>query len=134
MYQQLVQGLGTEMVSKIHFVAPIDDFDWTKIDRGMISCHASWSGYSLLFGKAILNSIEKYELEGFQIYLIDIDRFSTVQQIELFGNVCQGYFETVWIENGLIEFTYQDNNMATETMEFKNFLERGLGLHQRRIK
>ena len=77
-----------------------------------------------MHGKSILNLIDNSKSKDFEIYIIDIDTISPEKQTELIGTVCHGYFESVWIENGKIEFNYRDNNRATELHKFKDYLNR----------
>ena len=71
----------------------------------------------------IENSIDK----DFEIIIVDnVDFISREKQIELIGSVCHGYFESIWIENGKVEFIYKDNNQATELPKFRDFLDKKL--------
>ncbi len=122
MIDQLYKGISDETFSRINQIDKVDEFDLTQVERGILSIHALWSGQSIVHGKSILNLIDNSESKDFDINIIDIDTLSPEKQIELMGTVCHGYFESVWIENGKIEFNYRDNNRATELAKFKDYL------------
>jgi hypothetical protein len=129
MTDQLYQCLSKRITARIKQIDKVDEFDLTKIDRGILSIHASWSGQSIMYGKSILSLIDNSRSTDFEIHIIDIDTISPEKQIELFGSVCHGYFESFWIENGKIEFIYRDNNKGTELGKFMNYLNEKLNLY-----
>jgi len=122
MTDQLYRDISDDTLSRINQIERIDEFDLTKVERGILSIHARWSGQSIMHGKSILNLIDNSQSKDFEINIIDIDVLDPEKQIELIGTLCHGYFESVWIENGKIEFNYRDNNRATEFASFKDYL------------
>lgn len=121
MNHQLFEDINN--INRIRKIDKIDEFDMTQVKKGILSIHAYWSKYSVMYGKSILNLIDNSKSNDFEIIIIDIDSISTKKQIEFIGNVCHGYFESVWIENGKIKFNYQDNNQMTELYKFKDYLK-----------
>lgn len=121
---QLHRELSADTVLRINQIDEVEEFELIQIERGLLAIHASWSGYSAMYGKAILNLLDKAETKNFEIAIIDIDSISPEKQTELLGFVCHGYFESIWIENGKIERSYRDNNQATELPKFINFLSK----------
>lgn len=124
MTDQLYEHLSKETFLRINQIDKVDEFDLTKIEKGIISIHANWSGQSIMHGKSILNLIDKSESKDFEINIIDLETITPEKQISLIGTVSQGYFESVWVENGKIEFNYRDNNRATELNKFKEYLSK----------
>jgi len=124
MYEELYQGVNKNTILRIQWLEQPNTFDLTNINKGLISVHARWSGYSWANGNFILKLLNKATAEGFNIYLIDIEKIDSDKQKELFGDISHGYFETVWIENGKIEYQYRDNNKNTELAKFKDFLQK----------
>lgn len=122
MTDQLYRNISPETLSRINQMEKVDDFNLTQVDRGILSIHAKWSIHSIMHGKSILNLIDNSISKDFEIIIIDIDTLSPGKQIELFGTICHGYYESVWIENGKIEFNYRDNNQVTELDKFKAYL------------
>lgn len=122
MTDQLYRDLSDETLSKINQIDKLDEFELNQIERGILSIHARWSGQSIIHGKSILKLINSSEAKDFEINIIDIDLLSPQKQIELIGTVCRGYFESVWIEDGKIEFNYRDNNQSTELASFREYL------------
>ena len=122
MTDQLYRDISDVTLSRINQIEKIDEFDLTKVERGILAIHARWRGQSIMHGKSILNLIDSSESNDFEINIIDIDALGPEKQIELIGTLCHGYFESVWIENGKIEFNYRDNSGATELATFKDYL------------
>ncbi|MDY8134461.1 hypothetical protein [Aquimarina sp. 2201CG5-10] len=130
MIDQLFQDISEDIYLRINQIDNIDKFDLTKVEKGILSIHARWSEQSVIHGKSILRLINNSEIKDFEIIIIDIDRISSQKQIELIGTVSQGYFESVWIENGRIEFNYRDNKKSIELIKFKNYLNEKINKSQ----
>lgn len=126
MTDQLYKEISQATVERINQIDKIDEFDLTQVHRGILSIHAHWSGHSILHGKSILKLIDNSETKDFEIKIIDIDLISPEKQIELMGTVCHGYFESVWIEKGKVEYNYRDNNQTSELAKFKDYLNEKL--------
>ena len=122
MIDQLYKDLGAETIARIVEIDNVEEFDISSVKKGILSIHAKWSGQSIMHGKSILNLIDDSDEKDFEINIIDIDSISSEKQLELIGAKCHGYFESVWIENGKIDFNYRDNNRATELSKFKEYL------------
>lgn len=122
MKDQLFKNITEETLSRINIIEQLDDFDIMDVRKGMLSIYAKWSGPSTLNGNSILKLLNDSESKNFEIIIVDIDSARPEKQKEIIGTVCNGYFESVWIENGKIEFIYCDNNDSTELPKFKNFL------------
>jgi len=122
MNNQLFKDISDDTLSRINQIKKIDEFDLTKVERGILSIHSPWSTQSIINGKSILNLIDDSASKDFEINIIDSDLLNSKKQIDLIDSVCHGYFESVWIENGKIEFTYCDNNRTTELVVFKEYL------------
>lgn len=94
-----------------------------KLCKAFISRHAPWSAYSIENKKVISELLREADSKDFAIYEFDIDSVSQEKQIELFGQPCQGYYESLWIESGKIEYVYLDNNLRTELEKFILYLK-----------
>ncbi|BDD06501.1 hypothetical protein [Aureibacter tunicatorum] len=99
------------------------EFDISKIEKGLISIHANWSGQSIINGKHILDTIQKSDFKNVEIHILDIDIMSLQDQIELIGDICHGYFESIWIERGEVDFVFKDNHSNTGLQDFVLYLK-----------
>lgn len=118
----LFENISEDLRSKIVIVSDLRDFDVSMINNGLICIHLSWSGYSFQHGKVILNLIDQLTLASFPIYIFDNIDTNGNDNWEWLGFLPQGYFECVWIENGVIKYIYRDNNKSTALNKFKNYL------------
>jgi hypothetical protein len=119
---KLFENISEFTLSKIRRVNNIDEINIPSLQKALIAVHSSWSSYSVLNGKSLLTDVATFKSLDFEIILIDIDSINLVMQQELFGQHCQGYFESVWVEQGKVIYTYFDNSKTTELSKFKNFI------------
>ncbi|TSE05590.1 hypothetical protein [Aquimarina algiphila] len=126
MNKHFYKGIKEDTSSRIIYVTDPNKFDITKVNKGILSFHANWSGHSIIHGNSILKLIDRSEVKDFYIYVFDIDLILQEKQLELIAAKCHGYFESVWVENGKIEFNYRDTNRAQELAKFIEFLNEKL--------
>lgn len=126
MLDSLHQDISKETFRKVQRLEKIHEVNIEQIQLGLLSVHASWSAYSILHGKKILNLIDQLKPKLLEVIVIDIDLLKKKEQIQYFGQQCQGYFESVWIENGKVIYKYMDNNISTEINSFLGFINDNL--------
>ncbi len=118
----LFNNLGAETLNRVHIIPDIQRFDLTSIRKGLLCVHAQWSGQSHMHGRQVLSVLDRHQLSDVEIHLVDIDQFPSRHQENLMGNLCHGYFESVWIEEFEIQYAYFDNSQGTELEGFLHFL------------
>lgn len=123
MTEELFADIPDETFSKIVWIENLEEFDSSKIDIGLISIHSKWSGHSILNGKLILKCIENMKNPDFKIFLIDNETINNEESIETIGMIPHGYFESVWIEKGEIQFSFKGNPKSDELNNFLKKLE-----------
>jgi|GEM_PF-1813448 len=122
MTDQLYSTISDKTLLRIKLIEKANEFNLEQVSRGIISIHARWSGQSIMFGRSILNLIDTCESTDFEINIIDIDTISPEKQIELMGHVCNGFFESVWVENGKIVLNSRNSKGIVELRKFKDNL------------
>ena len=79
--------------------------DFTKIEDGILTVYASWSGQAIINCTQTLQTLYEENYNG-QIIVIDTDCMTPDFQINMFGQVCNGNGEIFIIRNGKISKNY----------------------------
>lgn len=88
----------------------IQDDGSIKLDTmeyGLISCFATWSGYTYEIGNSILSQIAEGTNFKIPLKLLDCDFITIENQKKIFNSYNWGYFESCWVEKGEIQKRYK---------------------------
>lgn len=122
MSEELYIGLSEKLKSKIRTVDSPEAFQLDSVKNGLVAIHADWSGYSVAYGRSILRILDGTIREDIDIYVLDINAFTVDDQKEKVGLVSHGYFEGLWIENGMVAGRHEYGNGPEGFNQFKELI------------
>jgi len=109
-----------EINIKTKIIKKLSKLDLNIIEKGILIVYSRWSGPAISNCSNTLNMLKEIDYLG-NILLIDIDNIPYDSQINILGQVCQGWGESFEIENGKIIKTFAGKESYKEIMNnFKN--------------
>ncbi len=105
-------------IDKLIEIHDFNEFSITPSMTGLISIYAEWSVYSMMNAAQLLKVLDEGKLHEFSIYIINIDQAKPEKQQQELGFVSQGYFESVWVENGIIRKSFQKKQSFDQFVKF----------------
>lgn len=103
---------------KLTIIQKDEDFVLNEIEVGLISGFVNWSGYTIQIGLQVLEEIVAMGKKNIPLYIIDCDAISIETQEKLFGISNWGYFESCWVEKGIILKRYNRRDKLTPFVQF----------------
>lgn len=128
--KQLLRMLRPEIQSKIVVLDGFHVNSLRQIQQGLVSFHAVWSGPSVAMGQSVIQSLNAFDLTHFKLYLVDLDSVDPTELAELIGFQPQGYFESMWVEEGEILERFARGGPAVALKQIQRVLKSKLGLTQ----
>lgn len=96
-----------------------DDFEYVQLNRVLISNYASWSGYTFMVGISMIKRLSnKLSRKKVKHIVLDCDYVNSKRQLEIFNTASWGYFESSWIENGIILRQYKYKQELEPFLEY----------------
>ena len=82
-----------------------DLLDFANMENGVLIVYATWSGQAVTNCTETIRTLYEQNYNG-QIIVIDTDCMTPDFQIQVFGQVCQGWGEIFTVRNGKISKKY----------------------------